>query len=126
MSLLRYFQRALCLSIFMILALIGFLSSALAADRAGAPQATARIVDAIDEANLVELRGHTHPLAVAKYDEGAVEDGFPMPHMFLQLRRGPEQEAALEAAIDERQDPHSANYHQWLTAEELGTNFGPA
>jgi hypothetical protein len=79
-----------------------------------------------DEANLVELRGHTHPLAVAKYDEGAVEDGFPMPHMFLQLRRGPEQEAALEAAIDERQDPHSANYHQWLTAEKLGTNFGPA
>jgi subtilase family serine protease len=126
MSLLRYFQRALCLSIFMILALIGFLSSALAVDRAGAPQATARIVDAIDEANLVELRGHTHPLAVAKYDEGAVEDGFLMPHMFLQLRRGPEQETALEAAIDERQDPHSANYHQWLTAEELGTNFGPA
>jgi hypothetical protein len=86
MSLLRYFHRALCLSIFMILPLIGFSSSALAADRAGAPDATARIVDAIDEANLVELRGHTHPLAAPKYDEGAVEDGFPMPRYSFYFR----------------------------------------
>ena len=126
MSLFRYFQHASSLSIFTVLALIGFSNSALAADRAGSPRATPHIVDAMDEANLVELRGHTHPLAVAKYDEGAVEDGFPMPHMLLQLRRGPEQEEALERAIDERQDPQSATYHQWLTAAELGTNFGPA
>ncbi len=126
MALLRYFQHASFLSIWTILALIGFSSSALAADRAGSPTATPRIVDAIDEANLVQLTGHTHPLAVPKYDAGAVEDSFPMPHMFLQLRRGPEQEEALERSIDERQDPHSASYHQWLTAEELGTNFGPA
>ena len=26
----------------------------------------------------------------------------------------------------ELQDPHSGKYHQWLTAEELGTKFGPA
>ncbi len=126
MALLRYFQRASFLSIGTILALIGFSSSALAADRAGSPTATSRIVDGIDEANLVQLTGHTHPLAVPKYDAGAVEDSFPMPHMFLQLRRGPEQEEALEHSIDDRQDPHSASYHQWLTAEELGRNFGPA
>jgi subtilase family serine protease len=126
MALLRYFQHAFILSIGTILALIAFSSSALAADRAGSPTATPRIVDAIDEASLVRLAGHTHPLAVPKYDAGAVEDSFPMPHMRLQLRRGPEQEEALERSIDERQDPHSASYHQWLTAEELGRNFGPA
>ena len=123
MALLRYSQHTLLLS---ILAFIGFSGSALAADRAGSPTATPRIVDAIDESNLVQLTGQTHPLAVPKYDAGAVEDGFLMPHMFLQLRRGAEQEEALERSIDERQDPYSASYHQWLTAEDLGRNFGPA
>jgi subtilase family serine protease len=126
MALLRYFQRASFLSMWTILAMLGFSSLALAADRAGSPTATPRIVDAMDEANLVQLAGHTHPLAVPKYDAGAVEDSYPMPHMFPQLRRGPEQEEALEQSIDERQDPHSASYHQWLTAEDLGTHFGPA
>ena len=126
MALLRYFQYLLFLSIGTILVLVGLSNSAFAADRAGSPTAAPRIVDVIDEANLVQLAGHTHPLADPKYDAGAVEDGFPMPHMFLQLRRGAEQEEALERAIDERQDPHSASYHQWLTAEDLGTRFGPA
>jgi pseudomonalisin len=126
MALLRYFRHALFLSMWTILALIGFSSSALAADRAGSPTATARIVDAIDEAKLVQLAGHTHPLAAPKYDRGAVEDSFPMEHMFLQLRRSPEQESALERSIADRQDPHSARYHHWLTAEELGRDFGPA
>jgi subtilase family serine protease len=126
MTLLRHFQHASSPSIWTILALIGFSTSALAADRAGSPTAAPRIVDAIDEANLVQLAGHTYPLAVPKYDTGAVEDSFPMEHMLLQLRRSPEQESALERSIAERQDPHSASYHQWLTAEDLGRDFGPA
>src|SRR6202034_3379384 len=69
---------------------------------------------------------HTHPLAAPKYDRGAVEDGFPIEHMFLQLRRSPEQERALERSIADRENPQSASYHQWLTAEQLGRDFGPA
>ena len=46
--------------------------------------------------------------------------------LYLQLRRGPEQEVALERSIAERQDPQSSNYHQWLTADIIGRNFGPA
>ncbi len=49
-----------------------------------------------------------------------------MEHLFLQLRRSSEDEEALERTIDELQDPASGRYHQWLTAEELGTRFGPA
>jgi subtilase family serine protease len=85
-----------------------------------------RIVDPIDETKLVRLAGHTHPLAQPQYDRGAVHDGFALEHMYLQLRRSPEQEAALENLMREQQDPHSANYHTWLTAEELGRRFGPA
>ena len=80
----------------------------------------------MDDAKLVQLRGHTHPMANAKFDQGAVANSFPMEHMFLQLQRSPEREQALRRFIDELQDPASANYHHWLTAEELGTRFGPA
>src|ERR1700678_3914106 len=76
MALLRSFQHASFLAIWTILAFIGFSNSALAADRAGSPTATPRIVDAMDEGNVIRLAGHTHPLAAPKYDRGAVEDSF--------------------------------------------------
>ena len=85
-----------------------------------------RITQSIDETKLVQLTGNTHPLANAKFDQGAVSDSLPMEHMYLLLQRGPEQEKALAQLMREQQDPNSANYHKWLTAEELGRNFGPA
>ena len=126
MALRRYSQHAPVLCLLTILALGGFARFALAANQAGSPTAASRIVQAIDEAKLVQLVGQTHPLALPKYDLGAVPDSLPMEHMFLQLRRSPEQEATLERTIDELQDPHSTKYHQWLTADELGEKFGPA
>jgi Pro-kumamolisin, activation domain len=50
----------------------------------------------------------------------------PMPHMLLQLRCPAAQEQALTTLIDQRHDPNSPNYHQWLSAEQLGAQFGPA
>jgi subtilase family serine protease len=79
----------------------------------------------VNESDLVQLVGNTHPLAAAAFDQGAVADGFPMEHMFVQLRRSPEQEQALQRLNAELQDPHSVNYHKWLTADELGSKFGP-
>jgi subtilase family serine protease len=118
-----YAQR---LRLLTILALSIFSGSALAANQPGSPTIAPRIVDAVDETKLVTLAGHTHPLAAPKYDRGAVSDSFPMEHMFLQLRRSPEQEEMLERSITELQDPRSGSYHQWLKADEMGTKFGPA
>jgi subtilase family serine protease len=126
MALRRPPQHVPLLGLLTILALSGFAGSALAASRAGSPTADPRIVDAVDETKLITLAGRIHPLAAPKYDQGAVSDSFPMEHMFLQLRRSPEQEDALQQTIRELQDPHSGKYHQWLTAEEMGTKFGPA
>jgi subtilase family serine protease len=126
MAIRRYSQQALSCGLLTILALTGFSRSALAADRAGSPTAALRIVDAVDDTKLVSLAGHTHPLAAPKYDQGPVSDSLPMEHMFLQLRRSPEQEQALEQSIADREDLHSSSYHQWLTAEEIGRDFGPA
>jgi subtilase family serine protease len=120
------FRRCTELFLLSILALPGFSGSALTASRAGSSTAAARIVDAVDEAKLVQLAGHTHPLASPKYDKGPVSDSLPMEHMSLQLRRSPEQESAFARSIEERQDPKSSSYHQWMTAEEIGEKYGPA
>jgi subtilase family serine protease len=49
-----------------------------------------------------------------------------MEHLLLQLRRPLEQQTALDQRIESQQDPKSQNYHQWLTAKEIGKSFGPA
>src|SRR3984957_6519035 len=123
MALRRFPQLAPLLSLLTMLFVAG---SALAANQAGSPSAAARIVVTVDETQLLSLPGHTHPLAKAKFDQGRVSDSLPLEHMFLELRRSPEQEKRLESAPREIQDPHSTRYHSWLTAEELGTRFGPA
>ena len=46
--------------------------------------------------------------------------------MFLQLRRSPEQERALDQLIDQLHDPTSPNFHHWLTAQEFGQRYGLA
>ncbi|HTS58231.1 MAG TPA: protease pro-enzyme activation domain-containing protein, partial [Terriglobales bacterium] len=91
-----------------------------------AGSAAPQILSAVNETDLVELRGSTHPLAIAKFDRGAVADSLPMEHMFLVLRRSSAQEQAIEEFIAALHDPHSASFHQWLTADALGRKFGPA
>jgi subtilase family serine protease len=104
--------------------LAGVSGAAFAAS--GSLTAASRIVQPIDESKLVSLAGGTPRAATAKNDRGAVPDSFRLDHMFLQLTRTAQQEQALERQIQEMQDPHSASYHHWLTAEELGENFGPS
>lgn len=91
-----------------------------------AGQQESRIGDSIDETKLVRLTGSTHRLVQPQFDRGAVDDSFPMEHMYLQLQRSPEQEESLQAFMREQLDPHSSNYHAWLSAEELGRKFGPS
>jgi hypothetical protein len=59
--------------------------------------AASRITQPIDATKLTTLTGNTHPLARAKFDQGAVPANFSMDRMLLVLKRSPEQEAALEA-----------------------------
>ena len=119
-------RQALLAGLLTVLPFTGLSQSALAASKAGSPTATPRIVEAIDETKVVSLTGQVHPLASPGADRGAVSDNMPLQHMYLELKRSPQSEAALESAIAERQDPTSSNYHQWLTAEELGTVYGPS
>jgi len=85
-----------------------------------------RVVNSVNESDLVQLSGNTHRLALPKYDQGVVSDSLPMEHMYVLLRRSPEQEQALQQLAADLQNPHSASYHKWLTADELGAKFGPS
>ena len=123
MSIRHSLHRAPVLALLAILALGGFVG--FAAAQAGTSLPVSRITQPVDDSDLVPLAGQTHPLAIAKYDRGAVPDTFPMNHMFLQLRRSPQQEKALQNLLNQLQDPHSPNYHKWLTARQIAS-FGPA
>jgi hypothetical protein len=108
-------------------AALGFASwpSALAQTAGGRAQAL--ITQAVDDGNLIGLAGNI-PLAArnATNDRGSAPDTMPMPHMLLQLRRPAAQEQALTTLIEQLHDSNSPNYHQWLSAEQLGAQFGPA
>ena len=85
-----------------------------------------RIVQPLDENNLTVLKGNTHRLARAQFDQGLAPADLPMERMLLVLKRSPGQETALRTLLDNQQDKASPNYHKWLTPEQFGKQFGPA
>jgi len=86
----------------------------------------ARITQKIDEAKLVQLKAHVHPLARAEFDRGVVADSQPMNRMMLVLKRSDEQEKTLRALLADQQTRNSRNYHAWLTPAQFGQQFGAA
>ena len=87
---------------------------------------TVRIVNRIDESNLVTLRGNTHPAANAKNDQGRVSPTLPMTDLILVLSRDPVQQAAFDKFVAGQYEPGSPDFHRWLTPEQVGADFGPA
>jgi hypothetical protein len=85
-----------------------------------------RILQAIDEKNLIVLPRNVHPLARAEYDQGVAPPDLPLKRMLLVLKRSPEQEVALRMLLDQQQDKSSPNYRKWLSPEQFGQQFGPA
>jgi subtilase family serine protease len=101
------------------------LSFPMASSAQKAPSAV-RIVNRIEENQLVTLKGNTHPSANAMNDLGVVSSSLSMPDLTLVLSRSPEKQAALEAFVASQYDPGSPNYHHWLMPAEIGTKYGPA
>jgi len=100
---------------------IVFISQRSSGQSSGAPSL---ITQPIDEGKLVVLRGNTHPLARAKYDQGAAPSSLAMDRMMLVLKTTSAQGAALQTLLAGQQDRSSPNYHKWLTPQEFGTQFG--
>lgn len=116
-------MKRLAWGLFVLICIGGFAPASFAQ---GSQSGGARITQQINERDLVQLKGGTHPLARPEFDRGAVADSIPMEHMLLVLKRSAGQEQALETLMGRQSDPHSASYHKWLTAEEFGDQFGPS
>ncbi len=101
---------------------LGFACAPVAVHAAGNQ---ALITGKIDETQLVALTGNVRPEANARNDRGPVGDSVAFNHLQLLLQRPPAAEAALDAWLDAAQTPGNSNYHQWLTAEQLGEQYGP-
>ncbi|MBZ5653054.1 MAG: S53 family serine peptidase [Acidobacteriia bacterium] len=65
-----------------------------------------------------------HPLARAAFDQGRVEGSMNINHAAIVFKLAPAQQADLDKLLAEQQDPHSANYRQWLTPEQYAARFG--
>jgi subtilase family serine protease len=74
----------------------------------------------------VALEGNVSPFATAQNDRGRVDDSTKLDHMFLQLKRPADREAALGTFMQQQQQIGSPNYHKWLTAAEFGQQYGPS
>jgi subtilase family serine protease len=105
------------------LILVSGLAVSAAAETA-APKA--RIFGPINDASRVTLKGNTRPEAIPANDLGQVEDSQPLEHMLLLLNRTVAQQAALDAYTASLSEKSSPNYHQWLTAQQIGARYGVA
>ncbi len=85
------------------------------------------ITEKINEARLTSLPNNVRSAALDPgNDRGAVAESLQLDHMLLQLQRSSSSEAALTAYINSINDSSSVNYHKWLTAQQLGEEYGPA
>jgi phosphodiesterase/alkaline phosphatase D-like protein len=115
-------KAALCI----LSAVAGIGKLALAQDQAAEiPRPPARIVEPVNDARLVVLRGNTRPETQLGTDLGRVDPQLPMQRMLLILKRSPEQDAALAEFNAHQLDPGSPDFHHWLTPEEFGALYGP-
>jgi len=91
-----------------------------------AQQAPVLVTQPVDNSVRTVLPGNIHPLARAEFDQGEAPPDLVLHRMLLVLKRSDQQETALRRLIENQQYKKSPSYHQWLTPEEFGAQFGPA
>ena len=105
-----------------------------AAGQAAAPRIRAEfrtaprplITQTIDRSRLAPTAGAVNRQALTAQDLGARDPSAPMEHIQLVLRRSAERQAAFDALVEALHRPGNPSYHQWLTPELVGTEFGPS
>jgi hypothetical protein len=70
----------------------------------------------------VKIAGHLRKITSLQVDEGPLDPSFRMDGLILFLKPSKVQQTALNQLLLDLRDPHSPNYHQWLTPE-VRTNF---
>jgi subtilase family serine protease len=123
---MRYLP-ASCSKAFGIFLLQGFVATLMIAQSPlRSAQAVPGITQAIDESNLVTLKGSVSPLATSAADQGEASDSLQLGRTMLVLKSTPARQNALNKLVDDQQNPKSPSYHAWLKPEQYGEQFGVA
>src|SRR5262245_27512261 len=88
------------------------------------PVLAKRLVQPIDNGRMLAIEGNVHPLAQVQYDQGKVENSFPLSNLTLIFKPDPSQQAELDTLLKQLHDPSSPNYRKWLTPKQFGSRFG--
>jgi pseudomonalisin len=98
----------------------GILLAAVVSAASG-PSAAAAGARAVDG---MARQGTVPPAARPEFDLGRSNPNLPMERMVLLLALQPGAGARLDQLLTEQHNPASPLYHQWLTPEQFGTEFG--
>ncbi len=111
-------------SFFLLVIFVGMISATVFAEvhTNAAPQV--RVTAPVDNSKRTTLYGHVPGALQHASKLGHVIPSTPAQHLILTLKPSPEQEREARRVIDEQQDKHTANYHQWMTPEQFGAHFG--
>jgi pseudomonalisin len=96
----------------------------LLASAAQAQSRRDRITTPIDDRVSVVATGDRHPLAQPQFEIGPAAADARLERMILVLAPDAARQQALEVLLQSQQDPSSPQYHQWLTPESFGQQFG--
>ena len=72
----------------------------------------------------VPLRGNVHGLARPEFDLGRADGSRLIEGITLSLRPSPAQQQDLNQFLAQLGDPHSKNFHKYLTPAQFGARFG--
>ena len=79
-----------------------------------------RITAPVDPNRTVILKGHVHPRAQARFDQGLLDPSAEIGYVTLRLTPSP----SLESFLAAQRDPASPDFQRWLTPEQFGDRFG--
>ena len=105
----------------LLAALVASLSLSLPAQT---PLHQADRVAAVDASQRVALAGHVPAWQARATDLGTLPDAEKVDLNFA-LTRAPQVQAAFEQLLADQQNPNSPRYHQWLTPQQVGQQYGP-
>jgi len=81
-------------------------------------------ISLVDPNNLSAVPGNVSPRLAAAKDMGMAPAGQAIQRMSLRFNMTAAQQASLTQLLSNLQNPSSAQYHQWLTPEQFGAQFG--
>ena len=85
---------------------------------------TSPVAGAVDATKMVALAGGVSPRMQVAKDLGETAGDKRLESMSLRFAMSAAQQAELTQLLADQQNPASGRYHQWLTPEQFGAEFG--